>query len=241
MLSKYGVTGTIARVDRGMTRGATYFHRPQRHCARSGGPEVHERMKKSLLVLLLLPAMAAACFAQESRQDISASGSALIPTFIAGNAVQLHATVGYGGLISYRYLLTPSSGLELNYQYAQQVQHYLNPTNNILIHNRFQEISGAYVYSFTFRNFNPFVEAGIGGYIYSPIDDQKTQLQNLSQSTNIGGLYGGGIAYEISPSFDIRIEYRGIIVKTPSFNQTDLKTNRYYNLNDPVIGVAYHF
>jgi outer membrane immunogenic protein len=198
-------------------------------------------MKKSLLLLLLLPLMAVAGFAQESRQDISVSGSALIPPFVAGNAVQLHATVGYGVLVSYRYLLTPRSGLELNYQYAQEVQHYINPTNNVLIHNRFQEISGAYVYNFSYRNFNPFLEAGIGGYIYGPIDDQKTQLQNLSQSTNIGALYGGGIAYEISPSFDIRVEYRGIIVKSPSFGQGDLKTNRYFNINDPVIGVAYHF
>ena len=185
--------------------------------------------------------MAAVSFAQESRQDISVSGSALIPPFIAGNAVQLHATVGYGGLISYRYLLTPRSGLELNYQYGQEVQHFLNPTNNVLIHDRFQEISGAYVYSFTFRNFNPFVEGGIGGYLFSPIDDQKTQLQGLSRGTNVGALYGAGIAYEISPSFDIRVEYRGIFVKTPSFNQTDLRTNRYYNINDPVVGVAYHF
>jgi outer membrane immunogenic protein len=241
MLSNYGVTGTIARVDRRFSRGTTYFHRPQRHYARPGGPEVHERMKKSLLVLLLLPVMAVACLAQESRQDISVSGSALIPTFIAGNAVQLHATVGYGVLLSYRYLLTPRSGLELNYQYAQELQHFINPTNNVLVHDRFQEISGAYVYSFAYKNFNPFVEAGVGGYIYGPIDDKKTQLQNLSQSTNIGALYGGGIAYEISPSFDIRAEYRGIFVKTPSFNQANLRTNRYYNLNDPVIGIAYHF
>jgi len=197
-------------------------------------------MKKSLLLLLLLPLMAVAGFAQESRQDVSVSGSALIPPFVAGNAVQLHATVGYGVLVSYRYLLTPRSGLELNYQYAQEIQHYINPTNNILVHNRFQEISGAYVYNFSYKNFNPFLEGGIGGYIYGPIDDQKTQLQNLSQSTNIGALYGGGIAYEISPSFDIRVEYRGIVVKSPSFGQGDLKTNRYFNINDPVIGVAYH-
>jgi outer membrane immunogenic protein len=198
-------------------------------------------MKKSRLLFLLLPLMAAAGFAQESRQDISASGSALIPPFVAGNAVQLHATVGFGGLVSYRYLLTPRSGLELNYQYAQEVQHYINPTNNVLIHNRFQEISGAYVYNFTFRNFNPFLEAGPGGFIYDPIKDSKTQLQGLSRSTNVGLLYGGGIAYELSPSFDIRVEYRGIVVKTPAFNQTNLRTNRYFNINDPVIGVAYHF
>ncbi|GGH16133.1 hypothetical protein GCM10011586_37750 [Silvibacterium dinghuense] len=192
-------------------------------------------------MLLLLPLMAAACFAQESRQDISVSGTGLIPPFIAGNAVQLHANVGYGVLISYRYLLTPRSGLELNYQYAQQVQHYTNPTNNVLIHDRFQEVSGAYVYSFNYRNFNPFLEGGIGGFIYSPIDDNKTQLQNLSQSTNIGALYGGGIAYEISPSFDIRAEYRGLVMKTPSFGLSNYRTNRYYNIYEPTIGVAYHF
>jgi outer membrane immunogenic protein len=198
-------------------------------------------MKKSLLLLLLLSMTAVAGFAQESRMDVSASGSFVIPPFVAGNAVQLHATVGIGGLISYRYLLTPRSGLELNYQYVQQVQHYINPTNNVLIHSRLQEISGAYVYNFTYKNFNPFLEGGVGGYIYSPIDDSKTQLQNLSRSTNIGALYGGGIAYELSPSFDIRVEYRGIVVKAPSFNQPNLRTNRYFNISDPVIGVAYHF
>ena len=198
-------------------------------------------MKKSLLLLLLLPLMAVAGFAQESRQDISLSGSALFPPFISGNGAQLHATVGYGGLVSYRYLLTPRSGLEVNYQYAQQVQHFTNPTNSVLVHDRFQEVSGAYVYSFTFRNFNPFLEAGIGGFIYSPIDDQKTTLQGLSRNTNVGGLYGGGIAYEISPSFDIRAEYRGLIYKTPTFGQTNFSTGRYFNVSDPVIGIAYHF
>ena len=142
---------------------------------------------------------------------------------------------------SYRYLLTPRSGLELNYQYAQEVQHFTNPTNNNLVHNRFQEISGAYVRSFTFRNFNPFLEAGIGGFIYSPIDDQKTTTQGLSRNTNVGLLYGGGIAYEISPSFDIRAEYRGLIYKTPTFGQTNFSTGRYYMVSDPVIGIAYHF
>ncbi|HZD48951.1 MAG TPA: outer membrane beta-barrel protein [Silvibacterium sp.] len=198
-------------------------------------------MKKSLLLLLLLPLVGVAGFAQESRMDVSGSLSAVIPPFASGNAVQLHATVGLGGLVSYRYLLTPHIGLELNYQYAQQVQHYINPTNNLLIHNRFQEISGAVVYNFVFKNFNPFVEGGPGGYIFTPIRDQTTQTLNAGQTTNIGILYGAGIAYELSPSFDIRAEYRGIVVKTPSFGQSNLSTGRYYNISDPVIGVAYHF
>jgi len=56
-------------------------------------------------------------------------------------------------------------------------------------------------------------------------------------------LYGGGIAYEISPSFDIRAEYRGLVTKVPTFKDTldDFTTNKWYNIYNPVIGVAYHF
>jgi outer membrane immunogenic protein len=202
-------------------------------------------MKKSWLLLVLLPCLAAAAFGQESRQDVSVSGSALIPPFVAGAGdVYLHATVGYGALISYRYDLTPRSALEVNYQYGQQVEHFTAAASiDNLVHTRIQELSGAYVYNFTFRNFNPFLEAGIGGFIFTPIDDTKTtiSISNLGQGTTFGGIYGGGIAYELSPSWDLRVEYRGIVVKTPTFNYSSFNTRRYYNINDPVIGVAYHF
>jgi opacity protein-like surface antigen len=64
------------------------------------------------------------------------------------------------------------------------------------------------------------------------------------QQTNIGGMYGAGIAYEISPSFDIRAEYRGFVTKVPNFGNPGnykLDTNKYYNIYNPVLGVAYHF
>jgi opacity protein-like surface antigen len=200
-------------------------------------------MRKSLLFLLLLPLVAIPALAQESRQDISLSGSGIIPPFASGNTVQLHATVGYGGLVSYRYLLTPHGGLELNYQYNQNVQHFCCVFGSYNIHDRFQEISGAYVYSFNFKNLNPFIEGGAAGFIFSPIDDAKTDTYGISRNTNVGILYGAGIAYEISPSFDIRAEYRGLVMKTPTFNYpgNDFRTNVYYNIYDPVIGIAYHF
>jgi outer membrane immunogenic protein len=201
-------------------------------------------MKKSQFWLLLFLLLAAPVFAQESRQDLSVSGTAIIPPFASGNSVQLHATVGYSGaLVSYRYLLTPHGGLELNYQYNQNVQHFCCVFGSYQIHDRFQEFSGAYVYSFNFRNLNPFIEAGPAGFMFSPIDDAKTNTFGVSRNTNVGVMYGGGIAYEISPSFDIRAEFRGLIMKTPTFNyqSNDFRTNVYYNIYDPVIGIAYHF
>ncbi|HEX4308762.1 MAG TPA: outer membrane beta-barrel protein [Acidobacteriaceae bacterium] len=202
-------------------------------------------MKKSLfLFLLLIPIMAIPAFAQESRQDISVSGTAIIPPYASGNTVQLHATAGYAGaLVSYRYLLTPHGGLELNYQYNQNVQHFCCVFGSYHIHDRFQEFSGAYVYSFNFKNWNPFIEGGAAGFMFSPIDDSKTDTFGISRNTNVGAIYGAGIAYEISPSFDIRAEFRGLLMKTPTFNYpgNDFRTNVYYNIYDPVIGIAYHF
>src|ERR1700761_8742090 len=93
--------------------------------------EVQERMRKTLLLFLLLPFMAVASQAQESRQDISVSVTGIFPPFITGNAVQQSATDGLGGLVSYRYMLTPRSGLELNYQYAQNAQKYYTSFNNV--------------------------------------------------------------------------------------------------------------
>jgi opacity protein-like surface antigen len=104
-----------------------------------------------------------------------------------------------------------------------------------------QEISAAYVFNFTFRNWNPFLEAGPGGFIFSALDDRGTQQFNPKRTTNIGALYGGGIAYELSPSFDIRAEYRGIIIKAPNFGFSQFDTKRYYNISAPAIGIAYHF
>ncbi len=54
-------------------------------------------------------------------------------------------------------------------------------------------------------------------------------------------IYGAGIAYEVSPSFDIRTEYRGLVLKVPSFGVSQLVTNKWYNIYAPSIGVAYHF
>ena len=107
---------------------------------------------------------------------------------------------------------------------------------------RTQEISAAYVRSFNYKKFNPFVEAGPGALIFLPIRNSGLDDLNAKQQTTIGGIYGAGIAYEISPSFDIRAEYRGLVTKVPAFGDTtNLATNKWFNIFMPTIGVAYHF
>jgi outer membrane immunogenic protein len=199
-------------------------------------------MKKIVLLLFVLPMMAAASFAQESRQDVSVSGSGIFSPTKISNAINQSATIGVGGLASYRFMLTPHSALEANYQYFQKTDTYVSSFNTFRVHERVQEYSAGYVYSFSFKNFNPFLEGGGGGYFFRPILDRSTTSLSSKGETSIGAYYGGGIAYEISPSFDIRAEYRGILIKTPNLTGVGaFSVNRFYNVSNPVIGVAYHF
>ena len=202
-------------------------------------------MKKIAFLAFLLAFCVAAGRAQESRQDISLSGTALIEPFMASSTtVQVNSTTALGALLSYRFMLTPSSALEANYSitYQNSIGFYAPPTHYKVL-TRTQEISAAYVRSFVFKNWNPFVEAGPGAFIFLPIINTGTTNIDVHQQTEVGFIFGGGVAYEISPSFDIRAEYRGWVTKVPTFGDSQFTTNRYYRpwVSNPVIGVAYHF
>lgn len=200
---------------------------------------------KKMMLLGALTLSAVAGYTQESRQDVSLSASGIFAPQVNGNAVRQTTTTALGALASYRYLLTPRSGLEANYGFAQNSQKYsISSLQNGRIHSRQQEVSAAYVYNRSYHNFNPFIEAGVGAMIFSPLRDYGSNQLDVKRQTNIGALFGGGVAYEISPSFDIRAEYRGFVVKSPDFSccsGNNFKTNVYTVYSSPSIGVAYHF
>jgi opacity protein-like surface antigen len=196
---------------------------------------------KKMILLGALVFSAAASYAQESRQDVSISGLALLPPTVDASGIQLRPSYTGGALVSYRYLLTPRSALEANYSWAQNTNYfkccgetYFNP-----IKTRQQEFTAGYVYGLSFKNYNPFVEAGIGGVFYTPIQE-GTYTLDAASNTRIAAMFGGGVAYEISPSFDIRIQYHGLVDKAPQFT-TKFATDRYQLISMPAVGIAYHF
>lgn len=198
-------------------------------------------MKKLLLLFCLLSMMAAVGFAQESRQDASASFIGTYQPTITGNAVTQTSTLGKGVLMSYRFMLTPSSALEGNYQYSQFNMKYSAPFSNARFHNSLQEGSVAYVHSFVYKNFNPFAEAGAAMLLFDPINDTGTTTNAGTRTKATALLIGGGIAYELSPSWDLRVQYRAEVFKSIDFGIAQFKTNRWYVMQQPAIGFAYHF
>jgi outer membrane immunogenic protein len=207
-----------------------------------------EGMKKIVWLGALLLGALGVSRAQESRQDFSVSGFGIFaPDIYNGVAFPMTTTKTVGVLGSYRFLLTPRSGLEANYSFAQNSIKYRACSIAHCadrVYTRQQEATVAYVYSRNYKNFNPFLEGGGGAMFFTPILNASTTAGQgqIRQSTQIGGLFGGGVAYEISPSFDIRAEYRGYVLKAPTFGVSYLSPiNAYYVISMPTIGVAYHF
>jgi opacity protein-like surface antigen len=196
-----------------------------------------------MMLLGVLMLVAARGYAQESRQDLSFSGTGIFGPTIHGAAnVQQSSTTALGLLMSYRYMVTPRSALELNYSFSQNNQKYFTSfIRNARVHSRMQELSAAYVYTRTYRRYNPFAEIGVGGLIFTPVLDNNTNLLGTKSTKGVAGLFGGGLAYELSPSFDVRVEYRGLITKAPNFGKTEFSTNRYEVISMPSVGIAYHF
>jgi len=199
-------------------------------------------MKKTMWLGALM-LLASAGFAQESRQDASVSAMGEFSPQITGNAVQKNSTATIGFLGSYRYMLTPKSALELNYSFMQYSTRYSTSfLPNVRIHTRMQEVTGAYVYNFrNYKNFYPFAELGVGGLLFTPLRDYATTNLDTKQNMRVGGLFGAGVAYELSPSWDVRVEYRGFFAKTPDFGLDNFKTNKWQVISLPAVGVAYHF
>ena len=153
-------------------------------------------MKKMMLLGALLLGFVTAGHAQESRQDASISFQTVTAPDVNGLGVfPMHTTITGGALASYRYMLTPRSALELNYSFAQNTIYYNNVSFGGKVHSRQQEITGAYVYSRTYGRYNPFVQAGIGGMIFTPIKDNGTSNLDTRQNTNIGALWGGKLGH----------------------------------------------
>lgn len=206
-------------------------------------------MKKLLVFFCLLPLLGKVGLAQDegARQDINLSFMGVIqPEVFSHSApvVQQTSTLGIGLYLGYRYLLTPNNALEANYSYSHFTQKFRNSAASARVYTGLQEATAAYVRTIPFRRWNPFVEVG-GGMLFFTPNRGKSTTYDTEQSYEPTFLFGGGFAYELSPSWDLRVQYRGQVINPTDFGLTNspnnFKIDRRYVMSQPAVGFAYHF
>ena len=199
-------------------------------------------MKKIAFIVFLLAISAAAGRAQESRQDISVSGTALIEPFIASSTnVEVNSTTGFGALASYRFMLTPDSALEANYgfTYENKIHYYANP-NNYNVPLRTQEISGAFVsHSFSRTGIRLWKRDRRPSSI---CPSAIPACNSRCQAADRGGCpVRGGYCVRGQPQLRYPRRVSGPGDQGAHLRPIPLNTNKWWNIFEPAVGVAYHF
>ena len=201
--------------------------------------------KLSMVLVSCLLAMPLAV-AQEGRSEITVSGMGVFPRQSTGNDVQQDPTNSGGVLASYRYALRPHSALELNYSYSRNTQYYTIQGTTagpfLAQQANVHELTGAYVlHAGADRRADPFVLAGAGALIFSPVASLANASFGSTTQTTAAFLYGMGFNYRLSHGFGLRFQYRGLIYKAPDFGVSDISTGVWSHSAEPSVGLTFHF
>jgi opacity protein-like surface antigen len=199
------------------------------------------QMKSAMLVvvfaLLAFPTLGQG--GGQSEVSINFSGNFQAQT--EGLGVTDTASYSGGILVNYRYHFNRWSAIEVNYDHSRFTQRY-TPAVTATQANA-NEFTMAYVNTFgrpANASFEPFIEAGTGALIFSPIQAGST-VGALKQNRAVF-LFGGGLEWRPIRHISLRLGYRGLIYQAPDFliagQQT---TNAVTTMSEPYAGVAIRF
>ena len=185
------------------------------------------------VALAALPALAQE--AGRSEVSVQAFGSFVKDT--TENGVRQSATDSGGVLANYRFFFSRNHGVEANYGYSLNTQSYDLGTGRLGVKAHQHEVSAAYVYRHPLRKITPFVEAGVGGLVFDPKDAPA-----ISSQTRAAFVYGGGADFNITHRIFARVQYRGLVYNSPTFDLVSAAgADRVTHRAEPSIGFGYRF
>ena len=195
------------------------------------------------VAVCLLTAMGVAV-AQEGKADVTLSGMAAFSKDTSGNGIDQAVTNSGGFLASFRYNMRGRSGVELNYGFLRDSHLYTNTSS--LAFNEQQanvhELTGAYVYRLNrVWKVNPFVLGGGGFLIFKPISTSTLSVAGVSTDVKGTFLYGAGVNYRLTDSLGLRLQYRGLLYKSPDFGVSAVSSGAWAHTAEPSVGITLRF
>ena len=159
-----------------------------------------------------------------------------------GNGVQDKPTDSLGVLATARQSLHPWLGWEINYGYTRYSDRYSTAVFPISVQSNMHEVTGAYLVQgpkFPILGLQPFGAVGVGGIIFLPT---TVGGQKYNQQWRVPFLYEVGVNYPLLTShLGLRLQYRGLLYKTPDFNASLLTTNARRQTSEPSAGAYFRF
>lgn len=199
------------------------------------------RIKSSTLFLMFVLFVLPVSAQDANHSEIALNFSGNFQAQTKGLGVTDTASDAGGALAVYRYHFNKWSAIEVNYSYARFSENY-SPSGGSITQANAQEFTLAYVNSLGTRpdiRIRPFVEAGTGGVIFSPVSAGST-VSGLTEDRAVF-LMGAGADWRIVRRVSLRLGYRGLLYKAPDFSVSAQVTNATTIRSEPYLGVVIRF
>ncbi|HUK48976.1 MAG TPA: outer membrane beta-barrel protein [Terriglobales bacterium] len=146
---------------------------------------------------------------------------------------------------TFRFRFNHMHSVEFNAGRTLDSQIFIIPPDEYRVEAKIMEYSGAYVFSpIRFHKLEPFVFVGGGALRFSPGNTYIDGFQSAfgaSRQTSKAFLYGGGVNYPVWRRIGLRLQYRGLVYKEPTFRLQQFFTGANGQMPEATIGVVYKF
>src|SRR5579864_1930658 len=203
-------------------------------------------MKKLTELAIILVLFGVSSWAQEVRNEVTVQGSGFFQKQTTAGGITNEATNSGGVMAGYRFNLKNWLAVEGDYDYFRNHQTFSSSSGTTSIPMNVHAATGVAIVklpSFKMpinipgvKFVSPFVLAGGGAMFFDPrggfIDKGQTRGAFV---------YGGGFDVPMSKHFLLRAQYRGFVYKTPDFEMTGLKVDKYTHSAVPSAGLVFKF
>lgn len=182
-----------------------------------------------------IPAPATQSSLYGGNSELFVGGSYQFAKATVANSVAVSTSNVAGVQLGYRYHASDDNAVEVRLAMASPTQLYGLST---IVKSRDIEFSLDYVFTVpTDGKIRPFFLGG-GGFIhYSPTGSGNTPGATTQKRLALN--YGGGLDFNLSPHWGLRLEYRGLIYRLPDFGLIGI--SKWNHMPEPDIGVVWHF
>jgi len=199
---------------------------------------------KITIVLGLLALISIPAAAQNGNSEVSASFTGNFQSQASGLGTTDNASNSGGFLLDYRYHFNSWSAIEADYGRTRYTQYY-EPTGGSTTAQtqaNLNQLTLGYVFTFggfNFKGIKPFLDAGTGALIFSPVAAGTTTSGFTQDRATF--FAGGGAEWFATHHIGVRAGVRAMIYKAPDFVAAGQITNATTSQLEPYVGVTIRF
>jgi outer membrane immunogenic protein len=196
-----------------------------------------EYVKRVIVGLALVFALGSILAAQETKHEVTVQGSGFFTKESTGLGITDKPTYSGGLVVGYRYNLNRWLGIEGDYDYFSNAQRYSSGGAGTAVKTNVNALTGTAVIKIpTSFMLKPYALVGGGVMIFDPRDNAS-----LDSQTRGTFVYGGGADYSLTKRIALRGEYRGFVYRTPDFQLSSIKTDKFTHSAVPSAGLVFKF